>query len=143
MTSPAMMRVALIGSLGVTGGGIYFYLSDGGDPKVAQEKMEDARQRVIQESEKLHIKGVEGLGQAKEVLENARVKVVETSRSILSKDEEKGLNPDPAVDQPKESPAMEPARSFCHTCSGPRIWFFAEKLRLKRRFTPYPDPPRD
>jgi hypothetical protein len=31
----------------------------------------------------------------------------------------------------------------CHTCSGPRLWFFAEKLgvtRLKRRFTPYPDP---
>lgn len=34
---------------------------------------------------------------------------------------------------------------FCHTCSGPRIWYFAEKLnpRLKRRFTPYPDPPLD
>lgn len=34
-------------------------------------------------------------------------------------------------------------RAFCHTCSGPRIWFFAEKLRLKRRLTPYPDPPRN
>jgi hypothetical protein len=43
-----------------------------------------------------------------------------------------------------DTAATSPASKVCHSCSGPRLWFFADKLgltpRLKRRFTPHPDP---
>lgn len=49
----------------------------------------------------------------------------------------------------QEAPEEQAAKSrqygstFCHTCSGPRIWYLADKFRMKRRITPHPDPPRD
>jgi hypothetical protein len=47
--------------------------------------------------------------------------------------------PEPTERETARHPA---SYAECHTCSGPRLWFFAEKLgitRLKRRFTPDPE----
>lgn len=145
MTSPGLVRAALAVSTIVTGGTIYYYVSNGGDPKIAQEKMEHARDRLVIECENLHVKGVDGLEQAKDILGKAGVKansILSKSSGAITADATSTENENENSKGVQSSSGIG-AKPFCHTCSGPRIWFFAEKLRLKRRLTPYPDPPRD
>lgn len=143
MSSPTLVRTAVVVSMVTTGGAIYYRLSDGGDPKVAQKKVEENIIALEGEVAKMGKAGAAFVDKLKALTSNAKEDIQELLDTHKSKDSSVD-----AIDD-KDSPVYherEPQMSthpFCHTCSGPRIWFFAEKLRLKRRFTPYPDPPRE
>lgn len=143
MATPAGVRLAIGASVLMTGGATYYFLSDGGDPHKLEENLSQTSAQLSETSTKIVEAGAQ--------LKNS---VVSWSQSLaLSKDnvqegDVEGHSTERDITQLQTDAEQPPAHSgyrepYCHTCSGPRIWFFAEKLRLKRRLTPYPDPPRD
>lgn len=155
MSTPGIVRMAIAVSLCTTGGAIYYKLSEGGDPGIAQERLSDAKERLATDVERMASDMESTVNTTFERLKT----VTETVTSSISKASDPAPTTtgtetvSPTVTSEHDKPPVSEndeinmrdaaARPYCHTCSGPRIWFFAEKLRLKRRFTPYPDPPRE
>lgn len=126
-------------SIVTTGGAAYYFVSDGGDPKKFEAKMRDARLKINETVANLDIRRIwppaASSGKAVDnVAESVSAVADDGPQAGTGQLEERG----PRAMQQERQPG-----AFCHTCSGPRIWFFAEKFRLKRRITPHPDPPRD
>lgn len=139
-------------SLGTTAVAAYYLLSDGGDPSVARSRVDDAVSQArdaipvstsLQTSEgdaKASSEDVRERATTAGLAQNGEIEPV-TSNQVPDRNE----SPFPRRNTPysPQDTDLHPAYHGCHTCSGPRVWFFAEKLgitRLKRRFTPYPDP---
>lgn len=135
MASVGTVRVAALVSLATTGAAAYYFLSDGGDAAKLHERLRDTRAKLDS------------------TVSSARDWTISTASAVQAKGaalvadrQNKDTNSiQNTSNQPEHTEDMQQRQTgaFCHTCSGPRIWFFAEKLRLKRRITPYPDPPRD
>lgn len=148
MSTLSLVRVAIVASLATTGGAIYYRLSDGGDPEVARKKVEEKVNKLEREMSKFSETGVAFVQRLKALASDAQKTASgdpQPAENVKSQNNEpfKPQDGDEKTLPPLDHPPEGAAYPFCHTCSGPRIWFFAEKLRLKRRFTPYPDPPRE
>ena len=142
MATPGAVRVAVAASVFFTGGAAYYYLSDGGNPEKLEQNLSDTTAILSQTATKLG----DASTQLKQTVTTWKESIAsgkndENSESIS--DDSEGNPPEAIAELPTPAEKQPIRDGFCHTCSGPRIWFFAEKLRLKRRFTPYPDPPRD
>lgn len=148
MSSPGVIRLAIFASVATTGGAIYYGLSDGGNPDRFREKVVQANESLATTAKKVHTCVSTTYDNASSAITTAVEKTTQVSHPKLATKEPPATNeqvtPSPQPSCEEIPPQREkPRSSFCHTCSGPRIWFFAEKLRLKRRFTPHPDPPRE
>lgn len=148
MSTVNLVRVAVVASLATTGGAIYYRLSDGGDPDVARKKVEENVTKLENKVYKFGEAGTAFLQKLKTM--TAGVQHIESEGShstepakVQSNESSDSENETTTISPPLRQINEDDSHPFCHTCSGPRIWFFAEKLRLKRRFTPYPDPPRE
>lgn len=154
MASPILLRTAAAVSVATTGAGAYYVLSEGGDAGKVEKNLRDIRTKV--ESTITAIETyVSNLGPPALPLNAVAVEasgpkpsdVEPASRADAESSEESLI--DGQVTERQEHvtrDTQQPERvtgAFCHTCSGPRIWFFAEKFRFKRRVTPYPDHSRD
>lgn len=149
------LGLVFVTSVGVTAGTGYFLLSDGGDSDVAVARVDDALVRAREEMDSLPsvVSGVvssatgsssapanskEELPSASNQLEAAEAR----SEVVASPKPGSGRRSRREVESPFP-PRAEVSEDVCHMCSGPRLWFYADKLgatRLKRRFTPHPDP---
>lgn len=151
MSSPRVIRTAIAVSLITTGGAIFYKVSEGGSAEITQEKLSDAKVRLTAQVERLASDVESTTNTTIERLKTASAQaaslISEASNSEAShgeKEEDRATADATTADTPSTKPEQGGGRRpYCHTCSGPRIWFFAEKLRLKRRFTPYPDPPSE
>lgn len=152
MASPGLVHAAIAISVITTGGAMYYYVTDGGDVEVAREQIDMVKERLVSGSERLRTESANSFAYIKDVFERTRETVSKASHGAFSNkniqlsengDFTRTESGDGASTEVENKPRMVKERPLCHTCSGPRIWFFAEKLRLKRRFTPYPDPPRE
>lgn len=148
MSALNLVRIAVVASLATTGGAIYYRLSNGGDPDVARKKVEENVTKLENEVSKFGEAGTAFLQKLKTMTAGTQHIVSEGSHPTEPVKAQSIETPDSGdetktISQPLRQINEDDSRPFCHTCSGPRIWFFAEKLRLKRRFTPYPDPPRE
>lgn len=148
MSTVSLFRLAVVASLATTGGAIYYRLSDGGDPEVARKKVEENFNKLENEVSKFGETGAVFIQKLKAMASGTQEIASEDSHSVVAAKAHKNESSDSEGDAPSIPPPPSPSpedasHPFCHTCSGPRIWFFAEKLRLKRRFTPYPDPSRE
>lgn len=145
MASPSLVRTAATVSIITTGAASYYFLSDGGDPEKLDERLRDIRAKLnttiksarnwaaaVAGSVQTQVVGGRDDGSLLNGGEGAIGSNVERMGQVKDGNAEKSMGK-----QERDT------SGYCHTCSGPRIWFFAEKLRLKRRFTPYPDPPRE
>lgn len=138
-----MLCLSAVGTLGTA----YYLISDGGDSEAARarlnatvEKAKTATQTVT-----ATLKNATD-GGAVELEKLTRKDNDKESGRVASLSEEGIFSPshDSATRSGDGRTRTLPdfQSSVCHHCSGPRIWFFAEKLgvmRLKRRFTPYSD----
>lgn len=153
MASPAFIRLSVGASIITTGAAAYYFLSEGGDPDKLQSNLRDTTNKVNQ-----------SLASASDWADRVRSTVTAplqpavvpaavpiaaeeqrtTHHKVQEQVQEKVQDGRDNADNPeKKASAPRQTGAHCHTCSGPRIWFFAEKLRLKRRITPYPDPVRE
>lgn len=140
MASPRTVRFAMTASVATTGAAAYYFLSEGGSPEKLDSNLRNtwanindtvAAARSLSEATVGSLKATDTAVPAKKEDD-----IMPGEKSSGAESLERKKNP-PTEQQQWQTGA------YCHTCSGPRIWFFAEKLRLKRRITPYPDPPRD
>ncbi|KAI0566614.1 hypothetical protein FGB62_7g455 [Gracilaria domingensis] len=135
MTTPRTLRVAITLSIATTGGALYYYLSDGGNPRKFDELMSSARDEVTDSYYTFRKK-------AEHLLSSQKQTAQSSTEHQTVEDASPGLN---TTDKPKESNtehAEIPSRSsspFCHTCSGARIWVFAERLRITHLLNKYAD----
>lgn len=149
MASPAAVQAAITLSVLSTGGAMYYYLSEGGNSEVARDNVIEAKKRLLSESERLQAEAAKRIEQTKVAFGKAYERALEFAPTVLKDDasnipkQDKNANKEAGSENAVVRHSENPDYQFCHTCGGPRIWFFAEKLRLKRRFTPYPDPPRE
>jgi hypothetical protein len=150
----------------------FYVLSDGGKPDVAQARLNEyihqARERLADAPGPLNRVGVDaekdlGRTSSKEALQapnsgappqdgvqpigRGSAGTLAASRGPVTNQEvtqtERAVYPRRPDRADRATGIHSAVYAGCHTCSGPRLWFFAEKLgvtRLKRRFTPYPDP---
>jgi len=141
-----VMRTLRQMSLLATGGAAFYMASDGGDLDVFRARTSRARSTLderlmstfgIEETNFLR-EGLDNIYAALPAMPKPKVKVTQTD-----------------VDASVDATSMRQVREgnngddgynrggvLCHTCSGPRLWYLADKFRFKRRITPYPDPPR-
>lgn len=158
MTTPRAVRAAVGLSVVTTGAAAYYMLSDGGDQETLNSritetgaKLAETGSKIADASNKLAERGVERGTELKGKLHSwtqSAMKEGTTQENLQRNSAEESIASTNAEDgtnnaDRQTSGTLEKKGTYCHTCSGPRIWFFAEKLRLKRRFTPYPDPPRE
>lgn len=153
-TMSGRLGTVLVASVGVTAGTAYFLLSDGGDSDVALARVDGAVVRAREEIDNLPsiVPGPLNTGSTSSQTPKAK----ELQPTAVRHDTKVSGSQGKAVEAPStrrnapgEVTAPYPARSgpgpdadTCPSCSGPRLWFYADKLgvtRLKRRFTPHPD----
>lgn len=156
MATPRAVKAAMILSVATTGGAMYYFLSEGGDPEKLDDNITNATEKLTQIGAKVSetsAKLAETTSTFKETVSSWTVPKEQTEQHLTTERNPTDLHADTMHNAQKgadnSSTSMEMrfrnnqlSDSKCHTCSGPRIWFFAEKLRLKRRITPYPDPPQ-
>lgn len=143
----AFLCFSAAGTLGTA----YYLLSDGGDPDVARARIDHAIDKA---------KAATSSNRASDTnssdSQDKKVDIAQAQRPDMNQwDGSTMLRPDSVLTYSSGCDRSEEGyfennsdlyNSGCHHCSGPRIWFFADKLgvtRLKRRFTPYADPERD
>lgn len=156
MASPRFVRTAAAVSIVTTGAAAYYFLSDGGDHEKLEERLRDTRARLDATVTSARNWTTAAAASVRTQLatghHNGSVKKNDDGRAVGANIERTGevhgQNAETAKREQERESERERSKGretggYCHTCSGPRIWFFAEKLRLKRRFTPYPDPPRE
>lgn len=127
-----------------TGGAAYYLASDGGDLDVFRARSSSVRTRL--DDQLMATFGAEETSFLREGLDSIYAALPE-----MPKPKVKPTDTNAAVDasstenlQEQHQKGYRGARSvMCHTCSGPRLWYLADKFRFKRRITPYPDPPRE
>lgn len=153
MATPRFVQAAAAVSILTTGAAAYYFLSDGGDRDKLDERLRNTRS-------KLDTTVTSARNWTAATAATVQTQVISSIHNRKQRDDEKGstetrIQPTGETKgeivenvRRREERRMgedndRRRRGYCHTCSGPRIWFFAEKLRLKRRFTPYPDPPRE
>lgn len=140
MLKPKVVRAAVAVSLLTTGGTVYYCLSDGGDPDKLDMKLAEISASLAERRERWLDSGEK----VREALSTWMKPTEELNAAVKSNSTTSSAEPN-IDDQTVSSHQQENGntRAICHSCSGPRLWFFAEKLRLKRRFTPHPDPSSD
>ena len=157
MASPTLVRGAVILSVAGTTAAALYIASSGGDKDELVVKTDQAISWIRNKGEEARSLDVNAMISDAQ----ARMKSLSntlTSTTPMQKEREeatiandKGNKTTLIIDKERdlsnphaETPSKDTRIDFCHTCSGPRIWYFAERLnltpRLKRRFTPYPDP---
>ena len=134
-------------SIIVTGGALLYIASDGGDEQVLRTRTRHLATRIDKSL-------VETVGEERYTSMRSAVDKVISYKPEADKPETEKPVPEPlAVEtialqhqqqqqQQKDTPPRR-GSAFCHTCSGPRLWYFADKFRIKRRIGPYPDPSLD
>lgn len=143
MASPGLIRLSVAASVITTGAAGYYFLSEGGDSEKLQSNLRDTTEKVYQV-----------LPAATDWAERVANTVLAPQPATLPASVPLAVEEEvperqtqearrEASDPETERLPLKQTGAHCHTCSGPRIWFFAEKLRLKRRITPYPDPSQD
>lgn len=137
MTNPRAVRGAAAISIATTGGALYYYLSNGGNSENLEHTVENIREKLIESLSAMERKGQQIALTAQEALDfTANNKPVEEAKS------KEQLSVDKNEDS-EQSRTTSEIPSYCHTCSGARIWVFAEKLRLTRLFERQTEPPTD
>lgn len=137
MTSPTAVRAAIALSVAATTGAIYYTVSEGGDSEKFNQWIQDKREVLSNTLQVENATLLSNLPSTQNSIDNQNS--AEESPDASSE----VAQPIPIQPSPTAKIGQRAPGAYCHTCSGPRIWFFAEKLRLKRRFTPHPDPPRE
>lgn len=146
------LGVALALSATATAGTAYYMLSDGGDPEVAQHRVDKALATVLEPissggAPSSSSIGDDGKGStivpaANGVNAGCRGAVA-TSGKDASEVSQSGRRRTVISPFPERNLAREESEvGGCHTCSGPRLWFYAEKFgatRIRRRIGPEPD----
>ncbi|PXF41467.1 hypothetical protein BWQ96_08848 [Gracilariopsis chorda] len=137
MTNPRAVRGAVALSIATTGGALYYYMSDGGNPENLDHTVENVRGKLMESLHAIEQKGQQIASSAQEALKFSgnNNKQVEANN-----DEDFTVDKNEDAEQSRTTPE-DPA--YCHTCSGARIWVFAEKLRLARLLGRQTEPPRD
>lgn len=118
-----LLAAALALSASATAGTAYYILSDGGDAAVAQRRVDSAIAVVRDASET----------PATPALAKTDARAAPTSTEVGSAGD---------AQSDVRSAATDEGYRGCHSCSGPRLWFYADKLgvtRLKRRIGPEAD----
>lgn len=124
-------------SMLATGGAAFYLVSDGGDLEVLRARSSTARTTL--DERLMAVFGVEETNFLREGLDNIYAALPE-----IPKPKTKPTPMEQVQVQREEEPQVyRKGGVLCHTCSGPRLWYLADKFRFKRRITPYPDPPRD
>jgi hypothetical protein len=143
---------ALAVSAAATAGTAYYMLSDGGDAALAQRRVDTvlARLRPVAPAVAPGAAGAAaaaarpGTSAADAKLASATAPAAGTGAAAPAAASAAQRPRGAASPFPPRSQAGEgEAHGACHTCSGPRLWFYADKLgvtRLRRRFGPQPDP---
>ncbi len=136
MATPGAMRGLRALSLCATGAAVLYVLSDGGDVAVLEQRAEAARARA--ETLPAELKAA-----YERVV--AMIPVPSPAAASVTENSEKSSNTEAeAVQRPQAQATQQaterPETPFCHTCTGPRIWYLADKFRFKRRISPHPDP---
>lgn len=144
MASPGLVKGAAALSIGATTGAAAYAVSEG-DP----EKLK-AWLRTAQDSAGAALGRWQAI--ASQFLDDTRSTFASAAAPGASDAAEQASSETAAPDTVSQDAAAHgllprsaerQTGAYCHTCSGPRLWFFAEKLRIKRRFTPHPDPARE
>lgn len=156
-----MVTAAVTGSALMTVSTIGYLVSSGGDVNKLESNVREAQDKArkewvlfrdrLQTARVWMAKVVDGRNPS---VDGARErKSEETAEDLLAisdgtlQGDTGGANEDSSTDRATQKEAAAPQRREpimqsrspwrnCHTCSGPRFWFFAEKLRLKRRIGP-------
>jgi hypothetical protein len=161
------LRTYLILSAAGTSAAAYYLLTDGGDERVARARVNAVLPGAPLDPEpatavSLMATSAPTPGTAAEAAVRSAARAAEKAEkgaaavaaltaaaaAVATADgsQEHGSNAGSSIaGTAKELAASDSSASrLCHSCSGPRLWFFADRLgitpRLKRRFTPYPDP---
>ncbi len=136
-TSLSAFRALRPLSVIVTGGALLYVASDGGDTEVLRTRVQKLGTRL--DESLVQTIGEERYAPVRNAFDTAISYVPEMTKSKPSQ-----AAPEPeAVQNMGEDTTPQRGSAFCHTCSGPRLWYLADKFRIKRRIGPYPDPPRD
>ncbi|CAN8061436.1 unnamed protein product [Agarophyton chilense] len=133
MTNPKTLRAAVTLSIATTGGALYYYLSDGGKPQRFDELVSRARAEL---NDFFHV-----LRNKADIISSPQ-KLPHQSSAKIQTEEEISATAIAGTPGGKDEEEAIPCRSsspYCHTCSGARIWVFAEKLRLTHLFNKYTD----
>lgn len=147
MATPGAVRALRAVSVCATGGAALYLLSDGGDPKVLEARTESARaaaqaraETLPAEVSDLYAAAVARLPDVSSI-ELPSLPSIDLSSMTGRANQLPVAVPEVAEPAHNDSPGLQrPSSVFCHTCSGPRIWYLTEKLRFKRRISPHPDP---
>ena len=133
-TSLSAVRALRPLSVIVTGGALLYVASDGGDTEVLRTRAQNI-------STSLDKSMVQAVGEERFApVRSAVDKAISYIPDVTKDETPKEVAPSPVFEI---SAAPQRTSAFCHTCSGPRLWYLADKFRIKRRIGPYPDPPRD
>lgn len=137
------MRSLRPASVLFTGGAAFYLASDGGDMQVLRKRSEKAREQI--DNTMTSTFGEDTLALIREQIDKLKAAVPLYNRVTASTSAPELIEPE--TEQPPEDMTgesghasnMEPTRRgsvLCHTCSGPRLWYLADKFRIKRRIGP-------
>lgn len=143
MASPGLVRLAITTSVAMTGAAAYYYLSEGGDPEKLDSNLRDTRAKIDSTVASARAWTEQTAEAVKSHQDALPIPSVNAKEQNAVEGRSEGTEAERSERLRKSETPERQTGARCHTCSGPRIWFFAEKLRLKRRITPYPDPQRD
>jgi hypothetical protein len=130
-------RLVLVLSLSMAGSAAtaLYLLVDGTSPRVAKARANEYLKTIRHRLEGVPVPADAAVATSR----SSAAPIEELHAQNRSKQTAIPRRPEPTDRETTIHPA---SYAECHTCSGPRLWFFAEKLgitRLKRRFTPDPE----
>jgi hypothetical protein len=136
----AAVSAAMAASAAATAGTAFYMLSDGGDAAVAKRRVDGALARVL--PDRRAAGGTAPASQPDQASDPA-LDLPQSAAAAAAEMRQRQHQVASPFPPRRDVPRDESAYGACHTCSGPRFWFYADKLgvtRLKRRIGPNSDP---
>lgn len=129
MATPKTVRLGVALSIATTGGALYYFLSDETNAEQLNATLVRTRNRISEFGNALKSRDTNVVHET--------VFVPQTSHSDqVPQQPPAGTTKTEQIVKDSEKSSTERSRrsAYCHTCSGARVWVFAEKLRLNRLF---------